>query len=86
MNKILRIVFMMLKNKSKYVVEVDSETIKQYEDKLEKRKNSDMKAHAARELKRKRIHQNFDSVAPISMTEHKKRRKYESYISSQKKD
>jgi len=70
----------MLKNRSKYLAEVDSETVKQYEDKLEKRKNSDMKAHVAREIKRKRIHQNFDSVAPISMTEHKKRRKYESYI------
>lgn len=86
MNKILRIVFMMLKNKSKFLSRVDSETVKQYEDKLEKRISSDMKAHVARELKRKRIHQNFDSAAPISMTEHKKRKKYESYISKQRKD
>lgn len=86
MNKILRIVFMMLKNKSKFLSTVDSETVKLYEDKLEKRISSDMKAHVARELKRKRIHQDFDSAAPISMTEHKKRKKYESYISKQRKD
>ena len=86
MNKILRIVFMMLKNKSKFVSKVDSETVKLYEDKLEKRIDGSMKAHVARELKKKRMHQNFDSTAPISMTEHKKRRKYESYISNQKED
>jgi hypothetical protein len=68
-----------------FVSKVDSETVKLYEDKLEKRIEGSMKAHEARELKRKRIHQNFDLAAQISMIEHKKQKKYESYISNQKK-
>jgi transposase len=80
MHKTLRILFGMLKNRSHFESTVDDEEIRIVEEKL-KRKKVKFKDHLAREIRKKRSLQYFDSNAPISAREYKKREDYISYIS-----
>jgi transposase len=79
MHKTLRTIFAMLKNKTKFSSTITDTQIKDLEEKLDKIKKKP-NINIFRELENKRFYQDFDSTAPISAFQHKKRKDYRSYI------
>ena len=83
MHKTLRTLFAMLKNKTIFSSSIKDTEIKDLEEKLDKiKKKPDI--NILREIEKKRFYQDFDSTAPISAFQHKKRKDYRSYMVNKK--